>query len=219
MAETKQFLDAEGLKLVKNDYNGKIDKKVSETDLETKVTQKGFAKTNDVVTKDGMDEDLKDYAKSAEVEKDYVKKETGKGLSTNDFDADAKAITDKADATYATKTEVGAKMDEATANSTFVKETEFDGKVKGVVGSVYKPKGSKANYAAIKAVENPEVGDVYNAEDTGANYVYVGAGQGEDQSGWDKLSETVSLDGLAGKDELPEAIPTATIQSILNGTE
>lgn len=213
MAETKQFLDAEGLKLVKNDYNGKIDKKVSETDLETKVTQKGFAKTDDVVTKDGMDEDLKDYAKSAEVEKDYVKKETGKGLSTNDFDEDAKAITDKADATYATKTEVGAKMDTTTANSTFVKETEFDGKVKGVVGSVYRPKGSKASYTEIQAIVDAVEGDVWNALDTGANYAYTAEGD------WDKLSENFNTDGLAGKDELPEAIPTATIQSILNGTD
>lgn len=79
------------------------------------------------------------------------------------------------------------------AESTYVKEEGFDEKVKTAVGSVYRPKGSKENLEAIKAVETPTEGDVYNATDTGANYVYVGEGQGDDESGWDKLSETVDL--------------------------
>ena len=114
----------------------------------------------------------------------------------------------------------------------YVKDADFDSKVKTSVGSVYRPKGSKENFEAIKSVDTPAEGDVYNATDTGANYVYVGEGQGEDESGWDKLSETVDLsdittqlgqkadqqtvtEGLAGKadkTELDNYIKSADLQ-------
>lgn len=207
----KKFLDANGLKLVKNDYNGKIDKKVD--------------------------------------------KEEGKVLSTNDYTAEDKAKVDGAVQSDALDTKLGNYVTTETADSTYLKSAEaettyvksegFDDKVKGLVGSVYRPKGSLANLEAIKAVETPTEGDVYNATDSGANYVYVGEGQGDDESGWDKLSETVDLsgyettasvteklakkadsttvtEGLAGKadkTELPEAIPDDEIQQILSATE
>jgi hypothetical protein len=56
------------------------------------------------------------------------------------------------------------------------------------LASAYKYKGSKANLAAIQAITTKEIGDVYNAEDTGMNYAWNGAA-------WDALGATVDLSG------------------------
>lgn len=70
---------------------------------------------------------------------------------------------------------------------------EIDQKINTAIGSVYKVKGSVANYNALP-VENVSIGDVYNLEDTGANYVATST-----TPDWDKLSETVDLSGYLTK--------------------
>lgn len=70
---------------------------------------------------------------------------------------------------------------------------EIDQKINTAVGSVYRVKGSVANYNALPA-ENVSIGDVYNLEDTGANYVATTT-----TPDWDKLSETVDLNGYLTK--------------------
>lgn len=70
---------------------------------------------------------------------------------------------------------------------------ELDQKINTAIGSVYKVKGSVANYNALPA-ENVSIGDVYNLEDTGANYVATST-----TPDWDKLSETVDLNGYLTK--------------------
>ena len=70
---------------------------------------------------------------------------------------------------------------------------EIDQKINTAVGSVYRVKGSVANYNALPA-ENVSIGDVYNLEDTGANYVATST-----TPDWDKLSETVDLNGYLTK--------------------
>lgn len=60
-------------------------------------------------------------------------------------------------------------------------KTEVDAKV----SSVYRFRGSVATYANLPTT-GQVVGDVWNVEDTGANYAWSG-------SEWDKLSETVDL--------------------------
>lgn len=55
------------------------------------------------------------------------------------------------------------------------------------INSVYRVKGTVANYNALPTT-NVVVGDVYNLEDTGANYVATST-----TPTWDKLSETVDL--------------------------
>lgn len=69
-------------------------------------------------------------------------------------------------------------------------KTEIDGKL----GSVYKYKGSVANEAALPQ-DSQTIGDVYNVEDTGANYAWNG-------TSWDKLSETIDLSSYATKEDL-----------------
>ena len=70
---------------------------------------------------------------------------------------------------------------------------ELDQKINTAIGSVYRVKGSVANYNALPA-ENVSIGDVYNLEDTGANYVATST-----TPDWDKLSETVDLNGYLTK--------------------
>ena len=84
-----------------------------------------------------------------------------------------------------TKNEVnsalGAKLDTATASTTYATKEELNSKV----ASVYKVKGSVANQAALPEESN-EVGDVYNVEDTGINYVWTG-------EEWDALGGSVDF--------------------------
>lgn len=70
---------------------------------------------------------------------------------------------------------------------------EIDQKINTAIGSVYKVKGSVANYKALPK-DNVTIGDVYNLEDTGANYVATST-----TPDWDKLSETVDLNGYLTK--------------------
>ena len=78
-------------------------------------------------------------------------------------------------------TALGAKLDTATASTTYATKEELNSKV----ASVYKVKGSVANQAALPQEDN-EVGDVYNVEDTGINYVWTG-------EEWDSLGGSVDL--------------------------
>lgn len=70
---------------------------------------------------------------------------------------------------------------------TIITSDEVDQKINTVVGSVYRVKGTVANYNALPTT-NVVVGDVYNLEDTGANYVATST-----TPTWNKLSETVDL--------------------------
>lgn len=62
----------------------------------------------------------------------------------------------------------------------------------------YVYKGTVANLDALKAVENPSIGDVYNVESAGVfkkniNYAWTGEGKG-DTDGWDSLGSSVDVD-------------------------
>lgn len=70
---------------------------------------------------------------------------------------------------------------------TIITSDEVDQKINTAVGSVYRVKGTVANFEALPTT-NVVVGDVYNLEDTGANYVAIST-----TPTWDKLSETVDL--------------------------
>ena len=66
-------------------------------------------------------------------------------------------------------------------------KTEVDSKL----SAVYKFKGTVESIDSLPSSGNI-IGDVYNVEDTGANYAWT-------ESGWDKLSETIDLSGLQEK--------------------
>ena len=60
--------------------------------------------------------------------------------------------------------------------------------LKSDISTVYKYKGSVDNYAALPQDEN-EVGDVYNLNDTGMNYVWTG-------TAWDALGQVFTITAI-----------------------
>lgn len=86
-----------------------------------------------------------------------------------------------------TPTNIGA----AAANHThadYQTEAQVEAIVNEKLGSVYKYKGSVANFEALPVVDNVE-GDVYNCEDTGMNYAWDG-------TIWDALGAASTLSDL-----------------------
>lgn len=87
-----------------------------------------------------------------------------------------------------------------------------DDSIKAAIGSVYKVKGSVANYEALPT-SDVEIGDVYNLTDTGANYVATNNNPIE----WDKLSETVDTSIFLAKDNATEFTPTGEYNPATKG--
>ncbi len=92
----------------------------------------------------------------------------------------------------------------ATNDAKVVTQGALKAYVAGKIASVFRFKGSLANLEAIEAVENPVVGDVYHANDTGKEYVYT------DNDEWELLGFDISFDGYATEQYVTEAISTAT---------
>lgn len=61
--------------------------------------------------------------------------------------------------------------------------------LKSDLSSVYRFKGSVANFASLPA-EGNEVGDVWNVEATGMNYAWTG-------TAWDALGESLQIESVS----------------------
>lgn len=126
-----------------------------------------------------------------------VDKVSGKQLSTNDYTNDDK--TKLAGIAAGAEVNVNADWNAESGDAqilnkpTIITEEQVDQKINAAIGSVYKVKGSVANYNALPT-KDVSIGDVYNLEDTGANYVATST-----TPEWDKLSETVDLSGYLTK--------------------
>lgn len=107
------------------------------------------------------------------------------------------------------KTWTGSAWEPITGDSEAVEELQADiakkadktatytkAEVDAKVASVYRVKGSVANFAALP--KTAVIGDVYNLTDTGANYVCTKA----NPAAWDKLSETVDLSSCVSSEEV-----------------
>lgn len=81
--------------------------------------------------------------------------------------------------------------------------------LKEQAGVAYHYKGSVENQAALTNIQNPVVGDVYNALDTGMNFGWNG-------TEWDNLGAFVDLSPYA-LDEDIQPIPEETIKSLIYG--
>ena len=96
----------------------------------------------------------------------------------------------------------------------YVKTTTFEAfqqEVNSKISAVYHVKGSVQDYESLPLIN--EIGDVYNLQDTGANYVWT-------SNGWDKLSETVDLSGYvpqATYDALESRV--AALENLIGGNE
>lgn len=97
--------------------------------------------------------------------------------------------------------ELANKANKATTLSGYgIQDAYTKEQVDAKVASVYRVKGSVANFEALPATA--VVGDVYNLTDTGANYVCIVASPAE----WDKLSETVDLSHCVTSDEVSTVV-------------
>ena len=104
---------------------------------------------------------------------------------------------------YAHVSELPTKTSDLENDSDFATTAYVDSKV----SSVYKVKGSVANYASLPSSGNV-AGDVWNLTDTGMNYVWTG-------SVWDALGSTIDISGkedVSNKTDDIEANKTSSIK-------
>lgn len=93
------------------------------------------------------------------------------------------------------------------ANTTVYNSTEVDSLLTAInnkLTSAMHYKGTKANLTAINAVTEKEIGDVYNAEDTGDNYAWNG-------TDWDKLAGVVDLSAYVLSESLGDLATQDTV--------
>ena len=162
--------DAEATYATNNSVDIKLDNKANLDDIPTKVSEL----TNDANYVTTVALDNRGYLTADEAKDTYATQAN----VTNDL----KKKADKAN------TLAGYGIDDAYTKA----------EVNAKVSSVYKYKGSVANYEALPKEDNV-TGDVYNVEDTGANYAWNG-------TAWDKLSETVDLTNYITNEKLTEEL-------------
>lgn len=116
---------------------------------------------------------------------------------------------------YALKSEVPTKVSQLTNDSGFQTAANVDTKLadyakKTDIASVYKYKGSKANYAALPTSGNT-VGDVWNVEAVdSAHGIKAGDNVAWDGTKWDVLAGTIDTAGFATKTELGNKVDKVT---------
>lgn len=138
----------------------------------------------------------------AEANTRFVEKENNKVLSSNDFTNALKTklenLNENAEANLlnGVKTHDGVELP---INDKKITLPDFA--LKSDLSSVYKVKGSKASYLEIDAITNKNIGDVYNATDTGSNYVWTG-------TEWDNLGGTIDLTNYYNKTQLDTKLDT-----------
>lgn len=162
--------DAEATYATNNSVDIKLDNKANLDDIPTKVSEL----TNDANYVTTVALDNRGYLTADEAKDTYATQAN----VTNDL----KKKADKAN------TLAGYGIDDAYTKA----------EVNAKVSSVYKYKGSVANYEALPKEDNV-IGDVYNVEDTGANYAWDG-------TAWDKLSETIDLTNYITNEKLTEEL-------------
>lgn len=116
-------------------------------------------------------------------------------LETNKADKSSVYTKGETDDKLATKADKATTLAGYGIADAYTKE-ETDAKV----SSVYRFKGSVATYSALPT-SGQVVGDVWNVEDTGANYAWTG-------DAWDKLSETIDLTSYLTKDDASNTYAT-----------
>lgn len=132
---------------------------------------------------------------AGKADKTYVDTELGKKANTSHTHTKAQI------------TDMPTKLSQFTNDSGFQTAANVDTKLadyakKTDIASVYKYKGSKANYAALPT-EGQVVGDVYNVEAADSTHgIKAGDNVAWDGTEWDVLAGTIDTSNFATKDEL-----------------
>lgn len=88
-------------------------------------------------------------------------------------------------------------------NKTTAKVDSEIAAVKSEITSVYRPKGSVEDLAALKAIPEDDLkpGDVYNVKESGMNYLWTGDKENPDyDEGWDALGGLIEIPTLTVED-------------------
>lgn len=138
----------------------------------------------------------------AEANTRFVEKENNKVLSSNDFTNALKTKLENLNENAEENLLNGVKTHDGVELPINDKKITLpDFALKSDLSSVYKVKGSKASYLEIDAITNKNIGDVYNATDTGSNYVWTG-------TEWDNLGGTIDLTNYYNKTQLDIKLDT-----------
>lgn len=138
--------------------------------------------------------DANDYAT-----KTYVDDNGGK-IDTISVNGSAQTITNKN-----VDIDMPTKVSDLTNDSGFQTAAQVQTAINGAVTSAYRYKGSVDTYAGLPA--SPEIGDVYDVQETGMNYAWNG-------SAWDALGQLIDTSTLWTTTNLT-AITTAEIDDIV----
>ena len=140
---------------------------------------------------------------AGKADKTYVDTELGKKANTSHTHTKAQI------------TDMPTKLSQFTNDSGFQTAANVDTKLadyakKTDIASVYKYKGSKANYAALPASGNA-VGDVWNVEAADDSHqIKAGDNVAWDGTKWDVLAGTIDTAGFATKTELGNKVDKVT---------
>lgn len=140
---------------------------------------------------------------AGKADKTYVDTELGKKANTSHTHTKAQI------------TDMPTKLSQFTNDSGFQTAANVDTKLadyakKTDIASVYKYKGSKANYAALPT-EGQVVGDVYNVEAAdSAHGIKAGDNVAWDGTKWDVLAGTIDTSAFATKTELGNKVDKVT---------
>lgn len=140
---------------------------------------------------------------AGKADKTYVDTELGKKANTSHTHTKAQI------------TDMPTKLSQFTNDSGFQTAANVDTKLsdyakKTDIASVYKYKGSKANYAALPTSGNT-VGDVWNVEAVdSAHGIKAGDNVAWDGTKWDVLAGTIDTSGFATKTELGNKVDKVT---------
>lgn len=141
------------------------------------------------------------------IKADFVKKESGKGLSTNDYTTTEKQKL----AGLENPTIKTVKVNNSPLTPDGSKAVNIDLSAyatKAEIANVYKWKGSKNTYAELPT-ENQEVGDVYNIVTADPTHdILAGDNVAWDGTKWDKLGGTFTIDtsGFATTEQLNQKV-------------
>lgn len=175
---------------------------ITEANLESKVTGKGFAKSSEIPTDYLTDDDLEGYAKSTDIP-DVTGKQDKSSLGTDV--AGLGFIKEDALSGLAKSTDipdVSGKVDRTELNN-YVTKAENESAMH-YCGEVQSESDLTAKEGTAKQ------GDFYNVKDDDINRMWNG-------TSWDKMAPKIDISGKADRTDLPEALSTQEIQAIIAG--